>query len=72
VGALDKRGIFLYADQVLGLDLMRAPKVIEITREIQDLIDLRTAARANSNWGESDRLRDELLKLGHKVQDGKS
>jgi cysteinyl-tRNA synthetase len=72
LGALDKRAIFLYADQVLGLDLMRAPKVIEISKEIQDLIELRTAARANSNWSESDRLRDELLKLGHKVQDGKS
>jgi cysteinyl-tRNA synthetase len=72
LGALDKRAIFLYADQVLGLDLIRAPKVIEISKEIQDLIDLRATARANGDWNESDRLRDELLKLGHKVQDGKS
>jgi cysteinyl-tRNA synthetase len=72
LGALDKRAIFLYADQVLGLDLIRAPKVIEISKEIQDLIDLRATARTNGDWNESDRLRDELLKLGHKVQDGKS
>jgi cysteinyl-tRNA synthetase len=72
LGALDKRAIFLYADQVLGLDLIRAPKVIEISKEIQDLIDLRATARANGDWSESDRLRDELSKLGHKVQDGKS
>jgi cysteinyl-tRNA synthetase len=51
---------------------MRAPKVIEISKEIQDLIDLRATARTNADWNESDRLRDELLKLGHKVQDSKS
>lgn len=72
LGALDKRAIFLYADQVLGLDLSRAPKVIEISAEIQALIDLRVRARAEGNWGESDRLRDQLLALGYKVQDGKS
>lgn len=72
LGVLDKRAIFLYADQVLALDLNRAPKVAEISDEIQALLDLRTSARAASNWGESDRLRDELLVLGYKVQDGKS
>lgn len=71
IGALDKRAIFLFADQVLGLDLKRAPKVIEISSEVQALLDLRTSARSTGNWGESDRLRDELLSLGYKVQDGK-
>jgi cysteinyl-tRNA synthetase len=72
MGALDKRAIFLYADEVLGLDLKRAPKTVEISAEIQALIDLRTQARSLGNWSESDRLRDELLNLGYKVQDGKS
>lgn len=72
LGALDKRAIFLYADQVLGLDLLRAPKILEISEEVQSLIDLRAAARAEGNWGESDRLRDQLQTLGYKVQDGKS
>ena len=72
VGALDKRAIFLYADEVLGLDLKRAPKIVEISAEIQALIDLRAQARSLGNWSESDRLRDELLNLGYKVQDGKS
>lgn len=72
LGALDKRAIFLYADQVLGLDLARAPKVLEISDEVRSLIDLRAAARAAGNWSESDRLRDLLQTLGYKVQDGKS
>jgi cysteinyl-tRNA synthetase len=72
LGALDKRAIFLYADQVLGLELSRAPKILEISNEVQSLIDLRAAARAEGNWSESDRLRDQLQSLGYKVQDGKS
>ena len=72
LGALDKRAIFLYADQVLGLELSRTPKILEISDEVQSLIDLRAAARAEGNWGESDRLRDQLQILGYKVQDGKS
>lgn len=72
LGALDKRAIFLYADQVLGLDLSRSPKIIEVSDEIKTLIDLRKTARVEGNWGESDRLRNQLLGLGYKVQDGKS
>ena len=72
LGALDKRAIFLYADQVLGLDLSREPKVQEISDEVKSLIDLRATARAEGNWSESDRLRDQLQNLGYKVQDGKS
>lgn len=72
LGALDKRAIFLYADQVLGLDLSREPKVQEISDEVKSLIDLRVTARAEGNWSESDRLRDQLQNLGYKVQDGKS
>lgn len=72
LGALDKRAIFLYADEVLGLDLKRAPEIVELSQEVKALIELRVNARALGNWSESDRLRDELLTLGYKVQDGKS
>ncbi len=72
IGALDKRAIFLYADQVLGLDLALPPKIVEVSKEIQSLIDLRTIARGEGNWAESDRLRDQLASLGYKVQDKKS
>ena len=36
---------------------------------IQLLIDLRTQARKAKNWGESDRLRDELAAIGVVLED---
>ena len=74
IGALDKRAIFLYADQVLGLDLDRgAPAQIEaeLTYEAFQLLEARAAARAAGNWAESDRIRDLLAKDGIDVRDGK-
>jgi cysteinyl-tRNA synthetase len=74
IGAQDKRAIFLYADQLLGLDLARAvkPKVqAQLTLEANEMLAARAAARAAGNWGESDRLRDLLANLGVEVRDGK-
>jgi cysteinyl-tRNA synthetase len=74
VGALDKRAIFLYADQVLGLDLGRAPEPevqVELTYEAFQKLEARAAARAAGNWAESDRIRDELARDGIIVRDGK-
>jgi cysteinyl-tRNA synthetase len=42
----------------------------EIER-IESLIAERTAARANKDWRESDRLREELAKEGVAIQDNK-
>lgn len=39
--------------------------------EVVGLAEKRQAARMNKNWGESDRLRDEIASLGWTVQDGK-
>lgn len=39
--------------------------------DIQQLIDARTAARANKDWKESDRIRDELAAMGVVLKDGK-
>lgn len=72
IGAADKRAIFLFADQVLALDLDRTPMEAAVSSEIQELLDARAVARATSNWAESDRLRDELRDLGYKVSDSKS
>ena len=71
IGAADKRAIFLYADQLLGLDLDRAPIATEISDEAKSLLEARVAARAAGNWSESDRLRDELSQLDIVVRDGK-
>ncbi|MGA3172304.1 MAG: cysteine--tRNA ligase [Chthoniobacteraceae bacterium] len=39
--------------------------------EVRVLLDAREAARKGKEWAESDRLRDELAKLGWEVKDGK-
>lgn len=39
------------------------------SKELQALVDRRQAARADKNWAESDRLRDEIESLGWQVQD---
>jgi cysteinyl-tRNA synthetase len=74
IGAQDKRAIFLFADQVLGLDLDRViePSVeIELSADALKLLDERAAARAAGNWAESDRIRDLLAHDGINVRDGK-
>ena len=72
IGEQDKRAIFLYADQVLGLDLDR-PLVLqsELTGEALELFNARALARAAGNWSESDRLRDALAALKIEVRDSK-
>jgi cysteinyl-tRNA synthetase len=72
IGEQDKRALFLYADQVLGLDLNR-PLVLqsELTGKSLELFNERATARASGNWSESDRLRDELALLNIEVRDSK-
>jgi cysteinyl-tRNA synthetase len=70
IGNQDKRAIFLYADQLLALDLNR--KIIhELSEEASELLAERAAARANGNWAESDRLRDLLASMKIEVRDSK-
>jgi cysteinyl-tRNA synthetase len=72
IGDQDKRAIFLYADQVLGLDLDRPVALqTELSEAAQKLFNQRAEARAAGNWSESDRLRDELAALKVEVRDGK-
>ena len=57
-------------DKVLGLELHNPEKKeIVISEEVQTLLDQRTIAREEKNWTESDRLRDEITKLGFNVED---
>ena len=58
------------ADAILGLKLLEyIPEEITITHELQTLLDARQEARATKNYAESDRLRDEIKKLGYEVKD---
>jgi cysteinyl-tRNA synthetase len=43
----------------------------EASREARELIEARAAARAERDWGLADRIRDELLARGIRVQDAK-
>lgn len=70
IGALDKRAIFLFADQVFGLDLDRGVEQKELTPELQALLDARVIARAEKNWALSDSLRDQLAETGLEIKDG--
>ena len=66
---MQKREIFNYADQVFALDLKRVVEVKPLTSEQSALLESRATARANKNWGESDRIRDLLARDGIVVSD---
>ena len=65
----DKRGLFLYADQVLGLDLGRPIIARELTPQMKKLLDERIKARSEKRWADSDDLRIQLESLGLQIQD---
>jgi cysteinyl-tRNA synthetase len=64
-----KVNAFAYADQVLGLDLSRAPEVRELSSELQDLLQQREVARSAKNWALSDQLRATLESAGLEISD---
>ncbi len=70
IGSQDKRGVFLYADQVLGLDLDRVAVEKPLSDELTALLNRREVARSEKNWAESDSLRKELEAAGLEISDG--
>lgn len=60
-----------FLQQVLGLNLSSFEDIVELTPEIQKLIEKREAARNEKNWARADEIRDELKTLGFEVQDKK-
>jgi cysteinyl-tRNA synthetase len=65
----NKRELFMYADQVLGLDLDRPIQTRELTEHMQNLLDQRIKARDEKRWTDSDLLRVELETLGLTIKD---
>lgn len=63
-----KLALLLTFDPVLGLGLQDAGRGT-LTPEESVLITARETARAQKNWAESDKLRDELLAVGIQVKD---
>ena len=64
-----KAGYFLFADQVLGLDLARKESARELGTELKKLMTERATAREKKNWVESDRLRGVLEDQGLIIKD---
>ena len=60
-------------DKVLSLDLKKVDKTIsaEFTKEIQDKIDERTAAKKKKDFALADRIRDDLASKGVRLIDTK-
>lgn len=71
IGALDKRAIFLFADQVLGLELNRPEIVKGLSPDLVELLEQRVQARADKDWAKSDALRLQLESAGLEIADGK-
>jgi cysteinyl-tRNA synthetase len=65
-------GALKTADLILGIDVESWFKADEIPESVLKLASDRQAAREKKNWAESDRLRDEIRKLGFNVEDSKS
>jgi len=66
----EKAAVFRFADQVLGLDLIRIPEKRELTDLQSQLLGQREIARANKDFAESDRLRTLLEESGLEIQYG--
>ena len=70
VSGATKAACFNSLDAIYGLEFAREPKAkAEATPEILDLLTKRSQARAAKDFGQSDELRDKLLKLGISIKD---
>jgi len=56
-------------DRVLGLDLLKKEKKIEVPTEVKKLISEREKARKAKDWKKSDAIRDEIKERGYKIED---
>ena len=71
LNASQKLSTLLEFDKVLGLGMNSwQQEEVEITPELQSLLDQRKAARAAKDWAGSDKIRDNLKALGFEVKDG--
>ena len=68
--AEDKKATLLEFDKVFGLNLDKIKsEEIEITNDVQKLIQQREKARENKDWQKADELRDEIKKRGLAIND---
>ncbi|MDH4224873.1 MAG: cysteine--tRNA ligase [Deltaproteobacteria bacterium] len=68
----EKGGVAALAEELLCLglnDFSGLDQVQSVPVGVETLARKRLAAREDGNWGESDRLRDEIARLGYQVRD---
>jgi len=65
----NKRALFLYADQILGLNLDAGIEEKVLTSQMKDLLQARSVARSEKRWKDSDDLRVQLEALGLVIKD---
>jgi len=66
--ATGKIGTIRKMDEVFGLNLLHR-EAIRVPANIQALVEERENARKTKDWNRSDRLRDEIKRLGFLVED---
>ena len=64
--------MFKSVDQLFGLNLLNQIAQKELSLDAQKLLQQRDLARKSGDFSQSDRLRNELEKLGVAVKDSKS
>jgi len=57
--------------EVFGLSLESLEEAVEMTPQIQELLEKREQARKDKNWALADELRDQLTEFGWQVRDEK-
>ena len=65
----NKRSLFMYADQILGLHLDAGVEEKTLTAQMKDLLNARDIARNEKRWADSDQLRVQLEELGLIIKD---
>jgi cysteinyl-tRNA synthetase len=71
ISGATKAAIFAAVDPLFGLDFARTESE-QLPPGAQELLDARARARADKDYAESDRLRDQLTAMGVKIKDGTS
>lgn len=62
-----------FLQEILGLTLEPlAEKTVEITPEIQQLLEAREKARIEKDWAKADQIRDQLIAMGVELKDKKA
>jgi len=70
LSAAEKIQLLKEFDQVFALQLEKVnPEVLELSAEVEQLLEQRQIARDKKQWDLADQLRDELLDQGYEVKD---